>query len=621
VSKKYEKYLIRTAFTLLLFFFVFTSGAQDQPLADSLKLVLTEVNPSGVERLEILSEIAYQETSVSEGLRYSQMLIKEAKEINHQTFLTSGYLALGAVYSQSGNISLALESLMKGATIATEQKDRVRMAQFFGQIAIVYSINDDTRNALMYQKKAMKEFIELKDTVNIGVIALNIAFDYYSTDAYDSAHKYNIFARKVFEDVSFATGIGYAIGNQALVDWKTGDIRKGETGLLQAVSMLTPLGDDYAIADYKTNLAQLYFESGRVPEARQTAENALQIARKEHHQETVRDALRILSKIYEKQGALELALWSHKQYVSVKDSIQNLNVTQQMADLRTEFEVANMQVEIDQLAAEKKNRDFTLFGLAVIILVLVISTLIIYKSFQTQKKLKAELENLNQSKDKLFSILSHDLKGPISAFAIVSKLIKSAVLSQNAEVLNDLAEEIKLTSDQLSNMLENLLLWTIDEKGDFRQKQEIISPKELLNELETTYKTMAQSKSIQLAFSIDNACHVFADRNATLTILRNLLSNALKFTAPGGAVSLEVTTLGQTVVFTVKDNGIGMSTDQLSSLFKFVGNTTSFGTSGEKGLGLGLNLAYKMVKANNGDIKVTSELGTGSTFSVSLPSG
>ena len=99
----------------------------------------------------------------------------------------------------------------------------------------------------------------------------------------------------------FKTGIGYAIGNQALVDWKKGEILKGEAGLLKAINLLLPLGDDYAIADYKTNLAQLYFQSDRITEAQKTAENALQIAKKEQHKETIRDALLLLSKVYEKQ--------------------------------------------------------------------------------------------------------------------------------------------------------------------------------------------------------------------------------------------------------------------------------------------------------------------------------
>lgn len=231
-----------------------------------------------------------------------------------------------------------------------------------------------------------------------------------------------------------------------------------------------------------------------------------------------------------------------------------------------------------------------------------------------------ELENSNTVKDKLFSIVSHDLKGPLNSLRGILEGVRLGALSQedHAMLMKRIGEQLHLTSD----FLDNLLQWSRTQlQGEnFVPKLERFSMRDLLGSCTRLLVDDFRQKNIALKMNVQGDYHVIADMNMIDTVLRNLVSNALKFTMPGGRVELIVAKLENMVRVDVRDNGIGIPTDHLDTLFTLQGITTA-GTREEKGTGIGLVVCREFVERNGGTIRAFSTAGQGSTFTFTVPAG
>jgi len=227
------------------------------------------------------------------------------------------------------------------------------------------------------------------------------------------------------------------------------------------------------------------------------------------------------------------------------------------------------------------------------------------------------LEETNAVKDKLFSVVSHDLKGPLKSLKGIMDGVQLGALSkaEQQDLMKRIGEQLNLTSD----FLDNLLQWSRTQlHGEsFVPNKEKFSIKELVDLCTRLLAPEFSHKSIALDVKIHNDATVVADKNMIETVLRNLVSNALKFTKPGGKVHLIVSKQDDLVRVDVRDNGIGIPADNLESLFTLHGVTTA-GTREEKGTGIGLVVCKEFVERNGGRIKVTSVPGSGSMFSFTL---
>ena len=190
---------------------------------------------------------------------------------------------------------------------------------------------------------------------------------------------------------------------------------------------------------------------------------------------------------------------------------------------------------------------------------------------------------------------------------------------KQTEQLLEIADDIDESVDRLSALLDNLLNWAMQQQGHFPNVPEKVNLNEVTQDLIRTLDTMAKGKSINLDSQIDGAIHLWVDKNTTMTILRNLVNNALKFTPEGGHVTIAASSTASKAEIKVQDSGVGIPEEKLKSLFKLQDKKSTYGTSGEKGLGLGLQLVCEFVEMNGGTIDVTSTVGEGTTFAVTLP--
>ncbi len=231
-----------------------------------------------------------------------------------------------------------------------------------------------------------------------------------------------------------------------------------------------------------------------------------------------------------------------------------------------------------------------------------------------------ELKKLNASKDKFFSIIAHDLKNPFNAIIGFSEMLNEELNSDQSSRSHEYAHLINVSAVQTLKLLENLLEWAKSQRGKISFDPQQLAVNELVEEELLLLKDMAIGKNIQLNNLINTQLTVMADRNMLKTVLRNLISNAIKFTYRNGKVEVKASVNNDMVEIAVCDNGMGMSEVTRAQLFRIDANVSSKGTENEKGTGLGLFLCKEFVEKHGGKIWAESEQGKGSVFHFKLPS-
>ena len=270
---------------------------------------------------------------------------------------------------------------------------------------------------------------------------------------------------------------------------------------------------------------------------------------------------------------------------------------------------------------------FRLIIISAIILIFVSVFLSRVRSLKKQKLLleklvaikTSELHELNVSKDKFFSIIAHDLKNPFQTIIGFSEMLKEEMKSDDNATGENYAGLINTSAVQTMRLLENLLEWANSQRGKISFNPVPINLYELFNEEFIMLNEMAMGKNIELKNSFDDNLTITADKNMIKTILRNLISNAIKFTHKNGKVEVNGTIINKHVEIAVADKGIGMTNETIAKLFRLDANLSTRGTENEKGTGLGLFLCKEFVEKHGGKIWVESESGIGSTFKFILP--
>jgi len=235
------------------------------------------------------------------------------------------------------------------------------------------------------------------------------------------------------------------------------------------------------------------------------------------------------------------------------------------------------------------------------------------------EKANQQLKEINATKDKLLSVIAHDLKGPVATLLGFSDLLIENMEDYDIEKFKTIVLHINSAAKNALTLLENLLLWAMSQNKQLQFNPANINLKATLEDVTNNFKSLAAMKHISLNFLPARDVIGSADENMVRAIFRNLLANAIKFTPKGGKIDVNILQHEREVEITVTDNGIGMSEETKNNLFTVSSNMTLEGTAHERGTGLGLLICYEFVKKHNGKISVASWLGKGSKFTVKLP--
>ncbi len=230
-----------------------------------------------------------------------------------------------------------------------------------------------------------------------------------------------------------------------------------------------------------------------------------------------------------------------------------------------------------------------------------------------------ELKQVNEAKDKLFSIIAHDLKSPLNTFLGYSKVLNSHPGNFSEEEVKIISTEIKKSVEGLHTLLDNLLLWADSQREGVLIKPEPLELNAQIKETLSIAESLTDAKKLNIKFDANGAIHAFADKNMVDTILRNLLHNAIKFTPEEGEIMISLKKQNNYAWIGVSDTGVGMTEDKVNQLFRIDNRISTVGTKGEKGSGLGLVLCKDFVEKSGGKISVFSKLKEGTTIQFSLP--
>lgn len=237
-----------------------------------------------------------------------------------------------------------------------------------------------------------------------------------------------------------------------------------------------------------------------------------------------------------------------------------------------------------------------------------------------------ELKILNANKDKLLSILSHDLRSPMGGFMQLIDLMLHKIDSLEKAKTEKLLKAISRSSRRIFLLLEDLLAWSKVQTNKLDITKDNVELNILIDKTIALYENNASEKNIAIVNKVGNKLMAYVDKDLVYTVFRNIISNAIKFTDKNGVVSISANSQNNIdnskfVVVSVQDTGIGMSQDEINNLFLLDKKKTTKGTAGETGTGLGLTLSHDLVKENGGELKVSSTKGEGTTFSIILPAG
>ena len=309
------------------------------------------------------------------------------------------------------------------------------------------------------------------------------------------------------------------------------------------------------------------------------------------------------------------------------DSISQQNDLEILAEQRKDFE---FQLERQKMEVEQAREAAILKAQATQNLIVAIGggllALLGFGFFwNTRRKNKtialqnSQLQQLNETKDRLFAIIGHDLRKPAIAFRGIAKKVSFLLRKKDFATLEQLGEEIEQDATGLSQLTENLLNWALTQRNVMPYQPTKLKLLPLLEDTAAPFQTVLQNKQIDLEWAIPEDTVVFSDANALSTIVRNLLDNAIKFTPEGGQISLEGNHEENLFKLKVRDTGVGIPSEKLKELFLLKERRTQPGTAGEKGSGLGLHLAHELSKLNQSSLAVSSQIGKGTIFTLNVP--
>lgn len=646
--------MLRTS-GLILFFIVsitVSSHAQSrrdnlQQQLDSLEQVLGEAEPEKKVQLFMdLSEIYWQH-SYDTSLLMAKHALTLAEEIEDQVLLAAALNTMGIAYYLMGDYHNALEYYLEALGENQELGDSSSIGIIYNNLGAIYLDLKDNVNALSYFKDARDIFKIIGDDTYTFSILNNMGTAYIDFEQYDTAYMYLLDAYEFAQGKNNLVDVTYALTNLGQVAMSMGLLTKSEDYLKESIEISRSLGDKSMLASTLDGLGELYLEMERYQEAYPYLLEALDYAEEVHSLPDKKEIYKALSSYHETLEDYKEALKYMKLHASTRDSIltqeglariKELDVSSRANHLLAAIQSLRLQNEINKLnQARMKFLIFFLLAIAILGITLILinyqknrlkrdsGRLLEEKNLQLERanrKLKESekhLRELNQTKDKFFSIIGHDLRNPLNALLGFSELISGNSREYTFEEIQKYSNLINEAAKNIHLLIENLLEWSRSQSGniEYSPSKQHIYP--VVEEIIKIFSIQAEEKRIDIDVGVSPETEAYFDRNLVSTIIRNLVNNAIKFTPKGGKVGITSQEAPRELIISVKDTGIGMTGEQTDQLFLLNGTLRSAGTSEERGTGLGLILCREFIDMHGGRIWVESEPGKGSTFHFTLP--
>jgi len=630
--------------------------------------------------LDTLREYLIKGFAFTQAIDLSRKTLSISGRIKDKKLVAAAYNGLGNCFWRLGSLDSALVFLKQGLEYRKGVDDQRGLAINYNLMGLVYWRKGDTENSYRSYLQALAIRESLGDVNEISLVNNNIGLIFQRMKYYDLAEQHIKKGLKLADSVGFENGRIYSMrrlislniarknyaeamkyvdtvvnyyvkvknkgslaqlyNDLGLLNESNGKLVEASNWFIKSRDLARELGDRFIEAFALLNLGRSERMKGDQEIAEESLNRGMDLARSGGYHVILRDVYLELSKLFMARGDEKQANTYLNLHVAQKDSILSEAVLTSIGEMRIRYEIERSKERQEHLEMiiEERNRT-TLVLLALVIFFLGGGTSI-GLLFLKQKKLgrllqesndelgrtNTELQKsnealtvANETKTKLFSIIGHDLKSPF-----VSILGFSELLREEAEVLrngsiSDLTEKILTASGKLVDLVTNLTSWAMQQREMLRVEPVFIGAEELVQTVIKGAMLNLELKGIRLKAEFEKPDTLFADREMFSTVMRNIFTNAIKFSHSGGEISVKGENLGAKYRVTIADKGVGMSQDTISNILYGSGTISTYGTANEKGTGLGLSVSRDFIKQNGGTLVIESEPGEGSAFIVEIP--
>lgn len=579
------------------------------------------------------------------SLFYYNKAYEEFIKLENQHEIGECALNMGNIYFEMANFSEAYFFYMQSLRAHETDGDQMGIAMMQNNLGTVaYEMGNLTEAERHYQNayEIYREYGLSTDECNV---LGNIGLILYDKQSYDSALIFFQQVMDILDPDSLSSDVQYYIlsstyENTALTYTALGAYNMALDYLRKGMTLAGQIGDQYIIGSVYTSLGSLFGEMRNQDSALFYLHRALKIATDRGYRNLELEVYDELARMHAGLGSYASAYNWLLRYDTVYKAVFNEIQSEQMSSLRARYDQEIKDQEILQLQSESQvqkmlNKVFIIFIVVIIGLVIIIAVnlrskkrtnqmlaernLQISNAIQQLSESENELQKLNKSKDRIFSVVAHDLRNPVAAVTGFSELLydnfeQFAVGTQKEYLL-----QILQGTQRIQNLLENLLIWARAQMKAVKYEPETIKVKALVDECIKEMKANLDHKKVVCITKIDRKCVIHADKSMIHTVVRNLIMNAIKFSFPGGKIRITSKMINNQCIISISDDGIGIQPEIQEKLFSANEVVSTPGTTGESGSGLGLVICKEFLERNEGSISVESEPGNGASFIISLP--
>ncbi len=624
---------------LLLFGSFFPGRAQEARLIDSLQRIYTKTS-SDTTRILILTEVAknFYRSNPDTAIQLGNQAVTLSEKISFDKGIARGYNVIGLGNWITGNHMEALTYFQKGLLLFTKINDKIGMGFILNNIGLVYYYQKDFHTAMEYAIRALEVHQALNNPEGIGLALNNIGLDHEGLGNLTLALEYYQRGLKTFQDAKIRMGIGQSFTDIGYVYYAQKDYSRALKFLNQGMVIQLDVNDQSTLISSLIGISLTHLALKEYVQCIAYGEQALKRAEEIKIAIDAQEASHVLFLAYQEKKDYEKALDYFQLHKQLSDSIFGIEKTKAISTLQASIALTEKQKELEIAHLERaKQQRITILMVGSLLLVGTLAFIIFLNRRRLQQayhKLEITNSDLNASKskievqaemltmtnkanEKIFSIVSHDLRSPLLSLKGLFALLENNQLSGDefVKLIPDLTKRLQHASD----ITEELLHWSRNQMDIIEMKPVSVEILPLFQKKVDRFSQSAKDKGINFQIKVeDEQLHFFADMDMIKTVLRNLIANAIKFCRKADTITLAAILQNSDVKISVTDTGTGISDEDFPKIFSQQGFST-YGTSGEKGTGLGLILCKEFVEKNGGRMWVESVPGVGSTFSFTLP--
>ena len=597
---------------------------QDSVKVDSL-LKLIDVQPQDSNSLSALEQLGsdYAYNNSIKAIEYLGKAVDLAKKLQHPLGLANAYFSLGFCYLVKGDLDKAFEFYQKSADLYEKLNDQRRLANTYMAIGTVFTRNNDFKKSTDYYDKAEAIVQQTKDTMQLSTIYSEKGIRYDMVGKWDSAliffNKSMMLAKAIHDNYM----VNELLSNIGL-SYKH---KKNNTLALQYFDSSLQFNEQYndknlmIFSTLYNNIGATWSQAGNFEKAQLAFYKSIDYAKQANMVSIEIENYKNLADMFGVMNNYKQQVNYLEKYHHLKDSIFTTDNTNQLTQLEADYQIekknASIIAEQANAARSKVERNISLVIGAAVLLVLILLFFFYEKMKRSSKKIeeqKLELENLNAVKDRLFSIISHDLRNPMVALNTYLSLADNPATS--AEKKLRYKNQTQQAINNTSSLLDNLLAWANMQVRKTAPAISFIDLNECIDDALNTVQAQAEQKEITFVKNMDVAS-ASADVHIIEIALRNLISNAIKFSPNGSNIEISTYVMDNRPCIEVRDEGMGMTPTQLNNLLQNHADS-HVGTKGEKGSGLGIFLVKALLDQIKATLQIESIEGAGSKFIIKL---